>query len=259
MTSLGLAPSALVTGKQVHGTETVVVEKPWPEDQAPRADALVTRVPGMALGILTADCAPVLLADSEARVIGAAHAGWRGALEGVIESAVAAMEDLGASAPRIRAAIGPCIARISYEVGPEFPAPFLAQDPANAAFFAPGARAGHFLFDLPGYTEKRLKALGLEAHRAFGRRHRQPRRRGSSPIAAPASRASRATASGCRRSRSRLEAARHDLQRRAPDMMRAASDALASEFTCIASCSLLALAACQGDGAILAREPRAMW
>jgi len=162
MKSLNLAPSALVTAKQVHGTETVVVEKPWPEDQAPRADALVTRVPGLALGVLTADCAPILLADSEAGVIGAAHAGWRGALKGVIESAVAAMEDLGASAPRIRAAIGPCIARLSYEVGPEFPAPFLAQDPANAAFFTRSTRAGHFLFDLPGYTEKRLKALGLK-------------------------------------------------------------------------------------------------
>ncbi len=162
MKSLSLAPSALVTAKQVHGTETVVVEKPWPEDQSPRADALVTRVPGLALGVLTADCAPILLADSEARVIGAAHAGWRGALKGVIESAVAAMEDLGASAPRIRAAIGPCIARLSYEVGLEFPAPFLAQDPANAAFFAPAPRAGHFLFDLPGYPEKRLKALGLK-------------------------------------------------------------------------------------------------
>lgn len=162
MKSLRLAPSALATAKQVHGAETVVVEKPWPEDQAPRADALVTRLPGIALGILTADCAPILLADSEARIIGAAHAGWRGALQGVIEAVVAAMEDLGASAPRICAAIGPCIGRSSYEVGPEFPAPFLAQDPANAAFFARGTRAGHFLFDLPGYTEKRLKALGLK-------------------------------------------------------------------------------------------------
>ncbi len=119
-------------------------------------------MPGIALGILTADCAPILLADSEARIIGVAHAGWRGALQGVIEAVVAAMEDLGASAPRICAAIGPCIGRSSYEVGPEFPAPFLAQDPGNAVFFARGTRAGHFLFDLPGYTEKRLKALGLK-------------------------------------------------------------------------------------------------
>jgi len=162
MKLLRLSPSALATAKQVHGAETVVVEKPWPEDLAPRADALVTNRPGIALGILTADCAPILLADSEARIIGAAHAGWRGALQGVIEAVVAAMEDLGASAPRICAAIGPCIASTSYEVGPEFPAPFLAQDLANAAFFARGARAGHFLFDLPGYTEKRLKALGLK-------------------------------------------------------------------------------------------------
>jgi YfiH family protein len=162
MKSLRLVPAALVTSKQVHGTETMVVEKPWPEDQAPRADALVTRMPGLALGILSADCAPILFADPEARIIGAAHAGWRGALKGVIESAVAAMEDLGASAPRICAAIGPCIGKSSYEVGPEFPAPFLAQDPANAVFFARAPKAGHFLFDLPGYAEKRLKALGLK-------------------------------------------------------------------------------------------------
>jgi len=119
-------------------------------------------MPGLALGILSADCAPILFADPEARIIGAAHAGWRGALKGVIESAVAAMEDLGASAPRICAAIGPCIGKSSYEVGPEFPAPFLAQDPANAVFFARAPKAGHFLFDLPGYAEKRLKALGLK-------------------------------------------------------------------------------------------------
>lgn len=162
MKLLRLSPGALATAKQVHGAEAVVVEKPWPEDQAPRADALVTNRPGIALGILTADCAPILLADSEARIIGVAHAGWRGALQGVIEAVVAAMEDLGASAPRICAAIGPCIGRSSYEVGPEFPAPFLAQDPGNAVFFARGTRAGHFLFDLPGYTEKRLKALGLK-------------------------------------------------------------------------------------------------
>ncbi|MGA3305055.1 MAG: peptidoglycan editing factor PgeF [Stellaceae bacterium] len=162
MKSLDLAAADLATAEQVHGTEAVVVEKPWREDAAPRADALVTRVPGLALGILTADCAPILFADAEAGIVGAAHAGWRGALKGVIESTVAAMEDLGASAPRICAAIGPCIARASYEVGPEFPGHFLAQDPANAAFFAPAPRAGHFLFDLPGYAAKRLKALGLK-------------------------------------------------------------------------------------------------
>ncbi|HXM85826.1 MAG TPA: peptidoglycan editing factor PgeF [Stellaceae bacterium] len=162
MKNLDLAAADLATAKQVHGTEAVVVEKPWREDAAPRADALVTRVPGLALGILTADCAPILFADAEAGIVGAAHAGWRGALKGVIESAVAAMEDLGASAPRICAAIGPCIARASYEVGPEFPGHFLALDPANAAFFAPAPRPGHFLFDLPGYAAKRLKALGLK-------------------------------------------------------------------------------------------------
>ncbi|HTC18893.1 MAG TPA: peptidoglycan editing factor PgeF [Stellaceae bacterium] len=162
MKNLDLAAAALATAKQVHGTEAVVVEKPWREESTPRADALVTRVRGLALGILTADCAPILFADAEAGIIGAAHAGWRGALKGVIESVVAAMEDLGASAPRISAAIGPCIGSASYEVGPEFPGHFLAQDPANAAFFAPAPRPGHFLFDLPGYAAKRLKALGLQ-------------------------------------------------------------------------------------------------
>ena len=163
MKSLRVAPTALVTAKQVHGTEAVVVETPWGTDSLPQADALVTRRKGVALGILTADCAPILFADAEAGIIGAAHAGWRGALKGVIEATVAAMEDLGASAPRICAAIGPCIGKSSYEVGPEFPAPFLAQDPGNAVFFMVAKRPGHFLFDLPGYTAKRLKDLGLKS------------------------------------------------------------------------------------------------
>jgi YfiH family protein len=163
MKSLGVAPAALVTAKQVHGTEAVVVETPWSMDSPPSADALVTRAKGVALGILTADCAPILFADAEAGIIGAAHAGWRGALKGVIEATVAAMEDLGASAPRIGAAIGPCIGKSSYEVGPEFPATFLAQNPGNAVFFTVAKRPGHFLFDLPGYTAKRLKDLGLKS------------------------------------------------------------------------------------------------
>jgi YfiH family protein len=163
MKSLRLAPTALVTAKQVHGIEAVVVETPWGMNSPPLADALVTRRKGVALGILTADCAPILFADAEAGIIGAAHAGWRGALKGVIEATVAAMEDLGASAPRMSAAIGPCIGKDSYEVGPEFPAPFLAQNPGNAAFFTVAKRPGHFLFDLPGYAAKRLKDLDLKS------------------------------------------------------------------------------------------------
>jgi YfiH family protein len=118
----------LVTLYQIHSAEAVVVDKPWEPGEAPRADALVTAVPGIVLGILTADCTPVLMADAEARVIGAAHAGWKGAKGGVLEATVAAMTRLGARPSRIVATVGPCIAQRSYEVGPEFPAPFLNED-----------------------------------------------------------------------------------------------------------------------------------
>ena len=122
---------------------------------------MVTDRPGIALGILTADCAPVLLADIDAGVIGAAHAGWKGALSGVVEATIAAMEKLGARRENVRAAIGPCIGRESYEVGPEFPARFLEQDEANAAFFRPAARAGHSMFDLAGYLVHRIARTGV--------------------------------------------------------------------------------------------------
>lgn len=158
---LGLPGDALVTVYQVHGVDVAQVTKPWPPGDAPRADALVTDRPGVALGILTADCAPILLADRAARVIGAAHAGWRGALQGVAEAAVAAMVRLGARPERIEAAIGPCIAQGSYEVGPEFPRPFLERDGADAEFFRPAARDGHCMFDLGGYLARRLRALDL--------------------------------------------------------------------------------------------------
>jgi len=160
---LGVADDALVTGHQVHGIDVAVVAAPWATGAGPKVDAMVTDRPGIALGILTADCAPVLFADPQARVIGAAHAGWRGALAGVIEATVATMERLGAARARIRAAVGPCIAQQSYEVGPEFPAPFLAADAANRAFFAEGRRAGRFQFDLAGYVGRRLDRLGLAA------------------------------------------------------------------------------------------------
>jgi YfiH family protein len=123
----------------------------------------VTNVPGIALGILAADCAPVLFAEPEAGVVGAAHGGWRGALAGIVEATVERMAALGAERTRIRAAIGPCISRKSYEVGPEFPAPFLAEDAAAASYFVPSPRPGRLMFDLPGYIEHRLARAGILA------------------------------------------------------------------------------------------------
>lgn len=152
----------LNTVYQCHGVNVAVAKDAWQPADAPRADAIVTAQPGLAIGILTADCGPVLLADAENRVVGAAHAGWRGALGGVVEAVVAAMEGLGAQRPLIRAAAGPMIAQASYEVGPEFPAPFIEQDSENKRFFRPSRRAGHHMFDLPGYIRRRLAALGLE-------------------------------------------------------------------------------------------------
>ena len=153
----------LITLYQTHSAVAVVVEEPWRPGEAPHADAFATRTPGMALGILTADCAPVLFADETAGVIGAAHAGWRGALDGVLEAVVDAMCGLGAECGRIHAAIGPCIQQASYEVGPEFHDRFISADPSHAVFFETASRAGHFLFDLPGHLGKILKSLGLAA------------------------------------------------------------------------------------------------
>jgi polyphenol oxidase len=152
----------LLTLHQIHSTEVLTVaDRRWTSPGAPKADGLVTNRPDVVLGVMAADCAPVLLADSQARVIGAAHAGWRGALAGVVEATVAAMEKLGARRERVRAAVGPCIGRDSYEVGPEFPAPFLKQDEANHAFFRAAPRAGHFLFDLAGYLTHRIGKAGV--------------------------------------------------------------------------------------------------
>ena len=156
-----LTADDLCTAYQVHGAVAVTVEQAWPHGEAPRADALVSNRPGLALGILSADCAPVLLADSDHSVIAAIHVGWRGALGGVVEAGVRGMLALGARAATIRAVIGPCIGPDSYEVGEEFPAPFLAHDTAAEAFFRPAPRAAHFLFDLPGYVACRLQAQGL--------------------------------------------------------------------------------------------------
>jgi hypothetical protein len=161
MERVGFSSDRLVTCYQTHSTKVITVEKPWSHDAAPRADGLVTCGSGIALGILTADCAPILFADAAAGVIGAAHGGWRGALGGIVEATLDRMEALDAKRVRIRAGIGPCIAQSSYEVGPEFPQQFLAHDPANAAYFAPALRSGHFMFDLPGYIERRLSRAGV--------------------------------------------------------------------------------------------------
>jgi YfiH family protein len=154
--ALRLAPDRLAAVQQVHSARVVLIDEDWTPGSLEQADGLATRRRGVALSVLGADCAPVLLADPEAGVIGAAHAGWRGALSGVTDSVIDAMIGLGAEPSRIVAAIGPCIALKSYEVGPEFPVPFLEQDAANSRFF----QGGHF--DLPGYLEGRLQKRGLK-------------------------------------------------------------------------------------------------
>ena len=158
--ALGVAAPHLVTARQVHGVTALAVTAPWDNATAPEADAIVTDRPGLLLGVLTADCGPVLLADREASVIGAVHAGWQGALDGVLEAALAAMAGLGAAPGRITAALGPCIAQASYEVGPEFVARFLGRDAASAACFAPGV-GGKARFDLKAFVAARLRRAGV--------------------------------------------------------------------------------------------------
>jgi polyphenol oxidase len=159
--ALAVEPHRLLTAYQIHSPDVVVAEAPWAAEARPRADAIVTRVAGLAIGVSTADCGPVLFADPHARVVGAAHAGWRGALTGVIEATVAAMERLGAARDRIRAALGPMIRQHNYEVGPDFIARFAAEDKASAQFFGATAREGHALFDLAGYIAARLDRAGV--------------------------------------------------------------------------------------------------
>ena len=163
-----VAPGAALTSvHQIHSADVVVATAPWPDDARPKADAVVTDRPGLALGIVTADCAPVLLADPAAGVIGAAHAGWKGAFAGVIEATVAAMHGLGAERGRIAAAIGPCIARRSYEVDEGLLRRFTEADPANERFFTPG-REGHHQFDLEAYVLSRLAEAGVTRAEALG-------------------------------------------------------------------------------------------
>jgi hypothetical protein len=162
MKALADRHTKLVTLYQVHGSDAAIVREPWEIGRAPKADAMATDVPGIALGILTADCAPVLLADNEARVIGAAHAGWKGALSGVIESAIKAMEELGARRDRIVAAVGPCISQPSYEVGDELRTSVAEARTQDGCFFVPSDRERHWHFDLSGYTQTQLQSAGIE-------------------------------------------------------------------------------------------------
>jgi len=158
----------LVTVHQVHSADCVAVTAPCADEARPQADALVTDRAGLLLGILTADCLPVLFADEAAGVVGAAHAGWKGALNGVTDSTLAAMERLGADRSRVVAAIGPCIARASYEVDDAFVRRFSQADPANERFFAAGRRAGHAQFDIEAYVAHRLAAAGVKQVIALG-------------------------------------------------------------------------------------------
>lgn len=158
---LGVDADALATPFQVHSPDVVEVTEVWAPGKGPKADAVVTGRAGIAIGVGTADCGPLLFADAEARVVGAAHAGWRGAFTGIVEATVAAMEGLGAERARITAVLGPTISAAAYEVGPEFIARFVEADAASAAFFAPSARSGHHLFDLPAYIGARARAAGI--------------------------------------------------------------------------------------------------
>lgn len=156
--ALGVAPENFVSCYQIHSPDVIVVEEPWTRENAPKADALVTRRPGIAIGVATADCGPVLFADGEAGVVGAAHAGWKGAVTGVVEATLAAMEGLGAARARIRVVLGPMIRQPNYEVGPEF-VERLGAD--GKPFFRPSSREGHAMFDLAGYIARRLAAAGV--------------------------------------------------------------------------------------------------
>ena len=165
--ALSVAPDALISVYQVHSPDAVFVEGPWGSER-PTADAMVTTMPGLALAITTADCGPVLFADAQTGVIGAAHAGWRGAVTGVLESTVQAMERLGADRSRIVAVLGPTISQAAYEVGTEFVERFAQEAPGHGQFFKASANPGHAMFDLPGLIGARLQAVGVAAFTDLG-------------------------------------------------------------------------------------------
>jgi polyphenol oxidase len=158
---MGVTPECFLSAHQTHSPEAVAATGPWQGASRPRADAIVTRNAGLAIGITAADCGPILLADPNARVIGAAHAGWKGALTGIVESTVDAMEKLGAERSGMVAAIGPLIRQHSYEVGDEFVERFIRSDAENAVFFIPSPRQGHAMFDLAGLIRIRLENAGV--------------------------------------------------------------------------------------------------
>jgi YfiH family protein len=158
---LGVEPAHFLNVHQIHSPDVIVASGPWETPARPKADAIVTRTEGLAIGVTTADCGPVLFVDPKARVIGAAHAGWKGALTGVLESTIDAMEKLGAERDSVVAAIGPLIRQPSYEVGREFVERFIDADADNTLFFLPGERDGHAMFDLPGFIRMRLENAGV--------------------------------------------------------------------------------------------------
>jgi YfiH family protein len=158
---MGVGPEHFLSVWQIHSPDAVIVTGPWQGTARPKADAMVTRTEGLAIGVTTADCGPILFVDPNARVIGAAHAGWKGALTGIVESTVNAMEKLGAERSGIVAAIGPLIRQHSYEVGGEFVERFMEHDAENALFFVPSSREGHAMFDLAGFIRTRLENAGV--------------------------------------------------------------------------------------------------
>lgn len=161
--AIGAAEGHVVTAHQVHSADVVEVTEIWPPEGRPKVDGLVCRTKGIGLGVLTADCGPVMFADAAAGVIGCCHAGWKGALAGVTDATVSAMVELGAARENIVAVLGPTISQIAYEVGPEFPKPFLEKSSAHGVFFIPSTKDGHFMFDLPAYLRGRMKGLGLKS------------------------------------------------------------------------------------------------
>ena len=169
MQAMELPAQALTTVYQVHGTTVAHATDPWPHSAAPKADGLVTDRPGVALGIATADCAPVLFSDPAAGVVGACHAGWKGALGGITDKTAEAMETLGAKRDRIVAVVGPCIAQVSYEVGAEFRDAFIKEDPDYDRFFEQGTWPEKYQFDLPGFVTYKLENAGLAAVQWVGR------------------------------------------------------------------------------------------
>ena len=161
--ALGVAPSHLLVPYQIHSADVLYVREPWAPDARPRCDGLVTDVPGLALGVTGADCGMILFADGQARVVGACHAGWKGAFTGVLEATLSAMEALGAKRDQITAVLGPTIGPASYEVGPEFIARFRDADADYMRFFAPSPREAHAMFDLPGFIGMLLQKAGVGA------------------------------------------------------------------------------------------------